>query len=399
MSAPDGALADVARLLWPAGGARTTRRPGAPGLLALPSSAAPRLLVPADVPGAAGMLRRHSTSGRRRAAQDALARAQRAGALRWLPLPRLTGAGGLPAHAAATVEGGHRVGVLLGPPRANAKPVLQVFDRAGRTVAFGKVGHTPRAAALVRHEAGVLRELDGAPLRALEVPRPLHAGTWRGLELLVMSALPAAQTRSGSWEPPLAALRELAEHGGTTTARVGRGAYAEDLVRRCAAASPGTGELARAAVAAVADVELGHGRWHGDWAPWNTAAGADGRVQVWDWERSATGVPLGLDAAHLRAQALLRDRAAPSELAGGLLAAARGDLAAWYDREDRRRATVLLYLLEVLQRYRADADAGSTEALRRRTATVEAAVDHLLDPRAGTPRDDTTEGTRAGAEA
>ena len=41
------------------------------------------------------------------------------------------------------------------------------------------------------------------------------------------------------------------------------------------------------------------GSWHGDWMPWNLLrSGTD--LWVWDWERSASGVPVGLDAAHFR---------------------------------------------------------------------------------------------------
>ena len=40
------------------------------------------------------------------------------------------------------------------------------------------------------------------------------------------------------------------------------------------------------------------GSWHGDWRRTNMAVGASG-CSVWDWERFATGVPVGYDALHL----------------------------------------------------------------------------------------------------
>ena len=42
---------------------------------------------------------------------------------------------------------------------------------------------------------------------------------------------------------------------------------------------------------------LAFGAWHGDWTPWNMASTAGGLL-VWDWERFATGVPVGFDALH-----------------------------------------------------------------------------------------------------
>ena len=60
-------------------------------------------------------------------------------------------------------------------------------------------------------------------------------------------------------------------------------------------------ELLDRLAGAAGAVHLQLGRWHGDWAPWNMAR-AGGRVQVWDWERSVTGVPVGLDMIHFQVQ-------------------------------------------------------------------------------------------------
>ena len=75
---------------------------------------------------------------------------------------------------------------------------------------------------------------------------------------------------------------------------------------------------------ARAGTRLAFGTWHGDWGPWNLRATA-GPLLVWDWERSADGVPLGFDLLHFgyqtalqglgrppaEAAAVARDRAAP----------------------------------------------------------------------------------------
>ncbi len=44
-------------------------------------------------------------------------------------------------------------GIHLGPPRANRKPVLQLMDPSGATVAFAKVGVNRLTRERVRHEA------------------------------------------------------------------------------------------------------------------------------------------------------------------------------------------------------------------------------------------------------
>ena len=51
------------------------------------------------------------------------------------------------------------VGVHLGPPRANRKPVLAVADRHGTLLAFAKCGVDPLTDRLVAHEAAALRHL------------------------------------------------------------------------------------------------------------------------------------------------------------------------------------------------------------------------------------------------
>ena len=47
------------------------------------------------------------------------------------------------------------------------------------------------------------------------------------------------------------------------------------------------------------------GAWHGDWTPWNMSR-RRGRLQLWDWERFETGVPLGLDRCHYGVNAVVR---------------------------------------------------------------------------------------------
>ena len=83
------------------------------------------------------------------------------------------------------------------------------------------------------------------------------------------------------------------------------------------------------------ETELGFGRWHGDWSPWNMGR-AGGRMQVWDWEQSAVGVPLGFDAVHFLLQRLFRDEASPDAAACASLPEAPTGLARWYPADPTR---------------------------------------------------------------
>ncbi len=373
-------------LLWPAGARRLTRRPGrSPALLVLPTLRSPRMLVPVPAAGAESMLVRFSRSRRHLLAQKVLSGSVRSGLLPLLPVWRLApapaGCGGaaIEDHVRSHVPEAGAVGVLLGPPRANAKPVLRIFDRAGTTIAYGKVGHDEFSAGLVRAETAVLLELRRRPMLALEFPTVLHAGEWHGLEVLLMTACKGAQEGMPSWELPLAAMYELAEADRTEARTVQGSEYLADLGARVARL-PDSRNLAvmyDRVARHTAATELAFGRWHGDWAPWNMGSAA-GRVQLWDWERSRDGVPLGFDVVHFVLQQQLVAGADPATTAAALLRVGGDALCRWYDRSDQREATVLLYLTEIVARYAADAGPAPTEALRHRLRTIDAVYSAIL---------------------
>lgn len=263
-----------------------------------------------------------------------------------------------------------RLRELLGQPvvtslaitayRANRKPVLQVFDRRGRTIAFAKVGIDPLTRRLVDAEAEALRVIGREGLRRLRVPAVIAHAPWGDDSLLVTSALPHASPVRGMPALLVAAMREVA---GIAPVAVGSvAAYLERMPERLAAvsSSPASGlveewrELFERVASSGSVCELSVGAWHGDWTAWNCAH-RHGQLVVWDWERFARAVPVGFDALHFRfnqdaGKGWPQARAAAS----GIVEQADVLLGAWGVRRGAARATAQLYLLDVASRYIAD---------------------------------------------
>ncbi len=162
------------------------RRPagGAADYLVLPSPSQPQLLVPLAPAGADLVLERRSRTLPSRLAKTMVAAGIRAGILRVLPVRRLTVGDPALDELVGWLGGrpGDRLGVLVGPPRANRKPVLRLLARDGSTTAFAKLGATPVTAALVRSEAAALAARRGArvDVRAPAGAAPVRELAWPG---------------------------------------------------------------------------------------------------------------------------------------------------------------------------------------------------------------------------
>lgn len=337
----------------------------------LPSRARPRLLVPADLPRAAGpALQRVSASDRRR---DVVAR--RAVAVvatspladRLLPTSARVGpvdARSVEAYLADIAGGEVRLSVQVGAERANAKPVLGVYGVDDQLeVGFCKVGSTALASRLVAREAATLQQLAAAGLRTLDVPPVLHAGRWRGGHIVLLGSVRGS--RGASRAVPYDAMREVAAVGGVVDVSVEESAWVASVRDRLPAAGPVHAQWLRAALSALVDRDgprrLPHGTWHGDWGPWNMAWAAE-RPVVWDWERCASGVPVGLDAAHFVGHPPLRRVGELQVALDALAALAEPAVAAvlepWVTTSERAaaaRAVVDAYVLEVACRFAVDA--------------------------------------------
>ena len=270
------------------------------------------------------------------------------------------GADTIEAYLRQTVAPNLRVGMYLGPPRANRKPVLQLLTPAGRLAGFAKISINPLTGRLCRAEWASLARLSCAGLVHVTVPEVKHYGQWRGLDVLVLSALPV-------WRPahPLPAglltdaMEEVAAVDGLQQARLGTAPFFRLLHDRLSAADQGPPRAALlTALSAVAERAasevLTFGAWHGDWTASNMAH-TGGGLLVWDWERFAPGVPLGFDALHHWLQAeVITGRHGPLAAAVACPALAVSLLAPWGIDARQARLTAVLYMAELATRYLAD---------------------------------------------
>jgi len=255
------------------------------------------------------------------------------------------------------------VSMQLGPARANRKPVLQLLSGSGEPVGFAKIGINPLTRSLVRAEHDSLVRLNRAELAKMTIPQVLHYDRWHGLDVLVLSTVPAWRSRRPLSAARLAtAMAELAQVDGLRREPLIGGEYLRQLRSRLAAADEGperAGLLqALDALAARADgTILTFGCWHGDWAPWNMANTGRGLL-VWDWERFTSGVPVGFDALHHRLQAeVATGHRQPRAAAARCVDRAPQRLASFGVDARQARLTAILYLADLATRYLVDRQA------------------------------------------
>lgn len=284
----------------------------------IPHANAPRLLVPTRNRRAAAraMLRFSASLGPSDVAQRVIV----AGLLRIWPTPlrhRVSAPSSnhsLLAYLADTVfKQRIDVSLGLGTARANRKPVLQVFDERGNSLAFVKLGVDAVSKHDVLLEEKSLARLEHAVVpESLEVPRILHAGDWHGNRVLVLSALRTRATLRSAKPTtiPIQAMEGVHRAFGSEVVPLkdapkwrqlsSTASRIEDVLTR---------ERFQKAIDSLTHLHgqrsVSVGSWHGDWTPWNMARGRR-TIQLWDWERLETGVPWGLDICHFAVQTACR---------------------------------------------------------------------------------------------
>jgi hypothetical protein len=377
-------LLDMCRLLWPPPAACSLgqstahrraahddlRPPETTRYVLVPGLRRPPLLVPAD-PHVAAAAVRHFSGQRSRTArltnkifslclQSGLGGAMFRGRVT-MHMP--AGADSIQRHLAEVLPPDIRVSMYLGPPRSNRKPVLQFLSPSGQAMAFAKVGVNALTSQLVRAEHTALTRLAQAPLPGITIPEVLHCDRWQGLDVLVLSALPAwLYHRSPSPAQLAAGMAAVARVDGLRTESLLSSDYIQQLRMRLADGEESLErtlllKLVNELVDRAGGEPLTFGAWHGDWTPWNMASKADGLL-VWDWERFTPGVPLGFDALHYQLQTDVgpghRD---PVAAATACLQDAGRLLAPFGVQSGQARITALLYLADLATRYLNDQQA------------------------------------------
>lgn len=352
-------------------------RDGGRRWLPVPNASQPRLLIPSG-PGAASAtvidsFMRPTGAGRKIAAR-ALGIAARLNVLALLP----TTVGGhagietrLMAELARHFGPDFVVGVYLGPPRANRKPVLALVRKDGRLEAFVKLAVSDLTSARLAHESRALMTLTGVAVPGLVTPRVLAEGEWapgqRFLAITPVSPTSGMATEKQSNET-LAGLTAAFPTRDVALASSRWWCGITDRLDDSALGRERDVEAMRAAVHRFASVAgsmvVRFGAAHGDWSPWNIARHGQG-VAAWDWERFSTEVPIGCDALHFRLQSTARDGA--REAVQSLLPLAR--VSSQINRGDPRAGYVILgaYLCWLGERYLTDGQVSAGAAKGRLT--------------------------------
>jgi hypothetical protein len=365
-------LAEVLDLLYPQP-CRTDGSAGTPiaEYLVVPDARRPRLLVPTVSRRVAAVAVRRYAEPQSRAARfkrDAVVAALRTGASSMLMRDRVRVTGpfstSIDGYLSEALGRELAISVHIGPARANRKPVLQLIGPEGDTFGFGKLGTGPLTQRLVKAETAALTALGSSGLTKLSVPRVLHAGQWRGLQVLVQSALPVWLPRATLAPRRLvAAMLDIAGCCGYTQSTLAASSYWHELRPKLAAVGDRAEGVSLVAAAELLVKHAGetvfrYGAWHGDWAPWNMANLADALL-VWDWERFATGVPLGFDALHHELQRRIQSTGDAKAAVEATVARAADLLIPFGVPAQGREITALLYLVDLATRYLTDRQAES----------------------------------------
>jgi hypothetical protein len=367
-------LTEVLGLLYPQP-CRTDGSPGTPiaEYLVVPDARRPRLLVPTVSRRVAAVAVRRYAEPQSRTARlkrDAVVAALRTGASGVLLRDRIRVTGpfstSIDGYLSDALARELAISVHIGPARANRKPVLQLIGPEGDTFGFGKLGTGPLTQRLVKAETAALTALGSSGLTKLTVPQVLHAGQWRGLQVLIQSALPVWLPRATLTPRRLvAAMLDIAGCCGYTQGTLAASSYWHELRQRLAAVADrpdgvGLASAAELLVKHAGETAFRYGAWHGDWAPWNMANLADALL-VWDWERFATGVPLGFDAVHHELQRRIQSTGDAKDAVEATVHRATELLAPFGVPAEGRTVTALLYLVDLATRYLTDrqAEAGA----------------------------------------
>ncbi|MBA2559515.1 MAG: hypothetical protein H0V07_06430 [Propionibacteriales bacterium] len=359
---------ELVELLWPGATlvrARSVESPTS-SMLCLPSTTKVRSLVPVQPPAVpAGVI------ARRLSGRGLRVNTQRVALVGLLRTGLMTRGSTRVAHLEPSAAGTgltellsdllrHEVfmAIHLGAPRANRKPVLELLDRAGRAVAFGKLGINPLTDRLVDAEATALTTLATRELTHVLHPAVIARTSWQGHPLLLQTPLPVEHARQAPTSLVATAAREVSGVADGAPTKLPDTPYFKALTQRVSLLPHGeAAELLGQALVRLAagDAQLSCGAWHGDWTSWNMAT-VSGRLMVWDWERYESDVPDGFDLLHHAFQSAVQRNPLGAPAHARTLLARAPQILHWMDAATAKD-TARLYVIEIASRYVGDGQA------------------------------------------
>ncbi len=388
-------LATVADL-WPAASrvevkkqryGRRSHDVGTREFLVIPNAESPRILVPREnARAAAGSMRRYSAaiSPRETLQRLGLATGLAVGLAHTILPDRVRikqdGTANIIDYLSDFFSEPVSISITIGPGRANRKPVLQVFDRRGHSLAFVKIGDTKASAVHVEREAASLEILGTKTFGTIVVPTLLHRGIWNGMVILIMTALATGPSaRSAGFER--LKVRGLRELGSSFTE--GRTALAATPMWASLRAdheslAKGKDRETFAASLTRAEEQFGNrqvdvGAWHGDFSPWNMAHHG-GLLHVWDWERFERGVPVGMDFLHFTLNRRIRWHGTSADtVMAGLLEGAPE----LRERTSTEATLAAAYLASITLRYLSGAEGPGGESIDAKSKVMLSVFDRL----------------------
>jgi hypothetical protein len=212
-----------------------------------------------------------------------------------------------------------RFAFFTGTDSPHRKVAVQIMDKTGKIHAFAKVTRNPDVAALLMHEASVLRRLESLPMRSVAIPRLLRSERINDATVLVTDTLKTPKSRSATelTAAHIEFARELSQvTQGATRALSEIGAqYRKRMDRVHARLHPAWQQRLLHAVNFLFRSPLDEvptSMCHGDFTPWNTFSCERG-LYVFDWEYAADGSLPGHDIAHFVLNATSSLAMEPSE--------------------------------------------------------------------------------------
>lgn len=211
----------------------------------------------------------------------------------------IAAAGSLVEHVAAELGLERAYGlVLCGPARSNQKPVIQLHDRRGRTIAFVKVAWNDLTLRLIRDERTALEHIARAD--GIAAPEILAHGEYGSSTWLAIAPV-GVERRSDATVESIDQLAMAIERTGRGwTGDVDRSSFVASLRER-AVGLPHAEPIVAALAVRDSGTDLTEAGAHGDFVPWNIRSGSPVPA-VWDWERYRSYCPTGYDRFHHRLQ-------------------------------------------------------------------------------------------------